>query len=94
MRGEVVLQIGQRIGWLRFSNPIEVVEARALDEVTARFRAIEAAVDGGLYAAGFITYEAAPAFDSALRVRTPSALPLLWFGLYDRVEAIDLPAAP
>ncbi len=94
MRGEVVLQIGQRSGWLRLSNPIEIIDAHALDEVTAGFRAIEAAVDRGLYAAGFITYEAAPAFDSALRVRASSALPLLWFGLYDRIETIDLPAGP
>jgi para-aminobenzoate synthetase/4-amino-4-deoxychorismate lyase len=36
----------------------------------------------GLYAAGYISYEAAPAFDQALVTKSPSNLPLIWFGLY------------
>lgn len=36
-----------------------------------------------LYAAGFISYEAAPAFDEALEVKDVGQFPLIWFGLYD-----------
>ena len=60
-------------------------------------RAAEARVnEQGLYAGGFIAYEAAPAFDRALKVRTPiSGLPLLWLGLYRRPHRhSDLPDGP
>ena len=38
------------------------------------------------HAAGFISYEAAPAFDDALQTKPPDSFPLLWFGLYEDVE--------
>ena len=47
--------------------------------------AVEAAVNAGLYAAGFLSYEAAPAFDDALITRPAGPLPVLWFGLYEHV---------
>jgi para-aminobenzoate synthetase/4-amino-4-deoxychorismate lyase len=43
---------------------------------------IEAAAAAGLHAAGFITYEAAPAFDPAMTTHPRGALPLAWFGLF------------
>ena len=63
---------------------------------------VEAAARRGLYAAGFVTYEAAPAFDPALRVHAPLAaaqtgahLPLAWFGLFaDASPAAPLPRNP
>ena len=42
----------------------------------------------GNAAAGFISYEAAPAFDPAQVTHPQGALPLLWFGIY------DLPTVP
>ncbi len=45
---------------------------------------IEHAVHGeGLWAVGFLAYEAGPAFDPALTARAPGPLPLLWFGLFE-----------
>ena len=35
MRGEVVVQLGGRGGWLRFRDPVEVVAAQSLAEVLA-----------------------------------------------------------
>jgi para-aminobenzoate synthetase/4-amino-4-deoxychorismate lyase len=51
---------------------------------------IEQAVERDrLHAAGFISYEAAPAFDYALKTLTPDTdFPLLWFGLYDAPEEL------
>ncbi len=71
--------------WLVFAAPRRVLEAWRLDEVVPALRAAEEAVAReGLYAAGFIAYEAAPAFDAALTVQVPNArLPLLWMGLFD-----------
>jgi len=70
--------------WLAFDNPIRILSTTNPDEVLPLLHEIEAAVNGQkLYAAGFISYEAAPAFDPALTVRPDhTGFPLLWFGLY------------
>lgn len=52
-------------------------------------RQVEHAAAGGLWAVGFVAYEAAPAFDGDLVVRQSDQshhpeLPLLWFGLWER----------
>lgn len=44
------------------------------------------------YAVGFLSYEAAAAFDSALQTYPPTALPLLWFGLFSQPDIIQPPA--
>lgn len=68
--------------WRLFERPRELVVARHVDEVIPALQKIEAECAKGAYAAGFIAYEAAPAFDLALRTRTDGKFPLLWFGLY------------
>jgi len=71
--------------WLRFSDPVEVLTARTAPEV---FQCLETIEKSGLWAAGFITYEAAGAFDSALKTHAPGSLPLLQFGLFQTFEKI------
>ncbi len=71
---------------LAFHELVEVVSISRADEVMAALRQIEARVNSGLHAAGFLAYEAAPAFDSALVTHGPGTLPLLWFGLYKHTE--------
>ncbi|HEX7315291.1 MAG TPA: aminodeoxychorismate synthase component I [Pyrinomonadaceae bacterium] len=67
-----------------FTNPVEVVSAHTHAEVRPALRRVERAATEGLYAVGFVAYEAAPAFDRALVVKRPSGeLPLLWFGLFE-----------
>ncbi len=54
--------------------------------------AVERAVESGLFAAGLITYEAAPAMDKAFCTHASGALPLVWFGLYAGSQSLkDLP---
>ena len=72
-----------------FTAPAEEISATAPDQVIPALRRIDAAVQNGLHAAGFIAYEAAPAFDSHLRVKNPSAFPLLWFGLFKERHQIQ-----
>ncbi len=67
---------------LRFTQPVEIIEAHTVKEIRPALRAIQTAVDSGFYAAGYVNYEAAPAFDSALAVRDDSKTPLLWFGIF------------
>ena len=66
-----------------FSGYVDVVNAFTLDDVVPALRRVEAATQDGLHAAGFVCYEAAPAFDEAMAVQTPvEGLPLVWFALY------------
>ncbi len=77
-----------RAGQLRFSAPLEILEARSISEVPSLLRHAAGKVAQGNCAAGFLTYEAAPAFDSALRTHPPGDLPLAWFGIYDAPEVL------
>jgi para-aminobenzoate synthetase / 4-amino-4-deoxychorismate lyase len=65
-----------------FQNPQQVIIAQTLDEILPSLQLVQDAVDSGFYAAGFLSYESAPAFDSSYRVREGSRMPLLWFGIF------------
>jgi para-aminobenzoate synthetase/4-amino-4-deoxychorismate lyase len=93
MTTSLILKNDRENSWLQFSEPVEVISTLALDEVVSLFRQIETKVNGGLYAAGYLSYEAAPAFDSALKTQQASGFPLLHFGLYKSPRVIQLPAA-
>jgi para-aminobenzoate synthetase/4-amino-4-deoxychorismate lyase len=74
---------------LRFADDRGVLRADTVDEVRPVLAAVQRAVDDGLHAAGFVAYEAAPAFDPALVTRPPDPrLPLAWFALYARREEV------
>lgn len=74
----------------RFSGEAGGIEAWAPDEVLPALREVEASAAAGLHAAGFVTYEAAPAMDPALAVHAPPpGLPLLRFTLFSRRERIE-----
>jgi para-aminobenzoate synthetase/4-amino-4-deoxychorismate lyase len=74
---------------LRFTKPVKIITACQTAEVIPALSDVCNAVKKGLYAAGFLSYEAAPAFDSAYRIRTNSNMPLLWFGLFAAPEIIE-----
>lgn len=67
--------------WRRFERPVRVVTAHDPGDVREALAEVDRAVRGGLYAAGFVTYEAAGAFGLPVR-DTPPALPLVCFGLF------------
>ncbi len=92
--GTVVCRLpGNESETVIFSSPTEIICAYSLDEVLPCMAQIEQAGYAGRFAAGFISYEAAPAFEPAC---TPSRIehndfPLLWFGIYYQPpESIDL----
>lgn len=69
--------------WQAYRDPEYVVTARNLVDVLPALQTVQNAVEkDGLLAAGFIAYEAAPAFDSAYKTLPQGSLPLLQFGLY------------
>ncbi|MBA7577749.1 hypothetical protein ES708_19604 [subsurface metagenome] len=88
----LVLRDETRGKWLEFTSPCRIMATRRIEEVLSLVRQIEEGVRrDGLYAAGFISYEAAPAFDPSLPARIDEEFPLLWFGLFERVHEITLP---
>src|SRR5689334_2409792 len=92
----VLLHDAARGQWLSFRQPVQVFAAYALKDVLPALRAAEARVEArGLYTAGFLSYEAAPAFDASFQVRPPDPdFPLLWFGLYPPPEVVPPPRPP
>ena len=91
--GLAIVQVDGGTRWLRFSDPVAVVQTQRVEEVQSRLLEVANLVEGQrLHAAGFVSYEAAPAFDAALPARPASDLPLFWFGLYREPEEVQ-PAA-
>jgi para-aminobenzoate synthetase / 4-amino-4-deoxychorismate lyase len=79
--------------WQRFTQPCEIVATERCGEVMDCLRRVEQIVESrGLYAAGFVSYEAAPAFDRALMVRESAGFPLVWFGLFAKMETVPPPS--
>ena len=84
----------------RLVEPVGVVEATHPRDVPGVLEAVEASARRGLWAAGFVAYEAAPGLDPALRVRTRATddpfagLPLAWFALFEGRQETALPEPP
>lgn len=73
---------------MRLDSPIEILHASTLAEVVPTLERAEAAARSGRIAAGFVAYEAAPAFDPALRAHPPGDLPLAWFGVFEHPQIL------
>jgi para-aminobenzoate synthetase/4-amino-4-deoxychorismate lyase len=94
MINNIVIHDASQGRWLHFHDPKHIISAHRVQEIIPALNVIEDMVQRhSLYAAGFLAYEAAPAFDSALAVKQDSSFPLVWFGLYSRPEQLHLPLA-
>jgi len=74
-----------------FGTPRRVLVAHAPHEVRAVLDAAEAAARAGAWCLGYLRYEAAGAFDAALRTH-PADGPLAWFAVFD--HPLPWPDAP
>src|ERR1044072_464969 len=79
-----------------YRDPVEIVTAWRLQDVAPALEHLRKALGSGLHVAGYLTYEAAPAFEPALTA--PGAGDgdqlLLWFGLFcccTMLQAEDIP---
>lgn len=89
----VVLYDAQAHQWLYFQQPVATFVAMHTDEVMPVLEAVQAAVDRqGYYAVGWLSYEAAPAFDPSFVVKADADFPLAWFGVYPTPDRIHLPS--
>ncbi|MDE1980839.1 MAG: aminodeoxychorismate synthase component I [Betaproteobacteria bacterium] len=66
-----------------FSQPKAILTAHQPAEVGPLLEEVDAATRAGAYAAGFVSYECAPAFDPVAQVRPGSPYPLACFGIFD-----------
>ncbi len=81
---KVVLKHAGR--WLHFGQPVRVLRAEAIEQVGPMLKEAE---ESGLFAAGFLSYEAAPAFDHALKTHPAAGFPLLCIGLFHAPEVLE-----
>ena len=84
--------------WVSSSTPIATIRADRLVDVPSALQELDKRVARDrLYAVGFITYEASPAFDSALSTFPEDAtaasqrFPYVYFVLLDRLEPFQFP---
>ena len=84
---------GSHARGLLFHDPVAVLVADRLDEVRPLLDAAETATREGNHAVGFVSYDAAPAFDPAFVVNGRTSLPLAWFGIF-AAPVTHTPALP
>jgi len=68
--------------WLQFERPEDSIVAWTYDQVVPALEAVDAATRAGKWAVGMVSYDAAPAFDSALATLRHDHVPLVAFGIF------------
>jgi para-aminobenzoate synthetase/4-amino-4-deoxychorismate lyase len=69
--------------WLHFTSPVRLYTARSATEAVSTLGDVERACrSDGVWAVGWVSYEAAPGFDPALEVREESSFPKVWFATF------------
>ncbi|WP_432769328.1 MAG: aminodeoxychorismate synthase component I [Sphingopyxis sp.] len=74
-----------------FRDPVDILDANRAADVPALLTALDAARARGLHAAGYLAYEAGKGLAPAWRRASDDdggAMPLGWFGLFERCERI------
>jgi para-aminobenzoate synthetase / 4-amino-4-deoxychorismate lyase len=88
----VILHNASTKQWFCFKTPHQIVTVNKPEAVLPAIRTIEElCIRSRWYAAGFVSYEAAGAFDQALCTHAAGNFPLIWFGLYSEPEIFQLP---
>lgn len=78
-----VREVEGQLQWHGYRRPKHVWTASNVADVLPLMEEVEAAVEFGLHAAGYLAFEAAPAFDPNLQVHPPGDLPLAWWALFE-----------
>ena len=76
-----------------FTKPIKELKTRNLDQVEALLQEVEAYQEQGFYAVGYVSYEAAPAFEKKFAVHSAPLMGeyLLYFTIHEEVETLPFP---
>ena len=76
--------------WILLENPVKVYTATNINMIIPALEQIEDKTKQGYYAAGYLSYEASPAFDAALTVDSHNSFPLLNFGIFNNFQPITI----
>ncbi|ETJ04763.1 MAG: Aminodeoxychorismate synthase, component I [Streptococcus parasanguinis DORA_23_24] len=76
-----------------FTKPIKELKTRDLDQVEALLKEVETYQEAGFYAVGYVSYEAAPAFEKKFAVHQAPLMGeyLLYFTIHEEVETLPFP---
>ena len=95
MAMRVVLYSTEMKGWVAYTRPRHVWRAHEPGRIPHILSELEENVESrGLHGAGFLSYEAGPAFDPAMPGQNADRFPLAWFGLFDPPEPVALVPDP
>jgi para-aminobenzoate synthetase/4-amino-4-deoxychorismate lyase len=83
-----------RLVWLGFVHPTEVVCAETAGDVVPALSRIDAAVASGAWAAGFLAYEAAQGVDACLTTKQTCPVPMVWFGVFREPAVVEAELPP
>lgn len=76
-----------------FTKPIKELKTRNLDQVEDLLKEVETYQEAGFYAVGYVSYEAAPAFEKKFAVYPAPLMGeyLLYFTIHEEVETLPFP---
>ncbi|TGB02782.1 aminodeoxychorismate synthase component I [Halobacillus salinus] len=74
-----------------FTEPLHILTSSTIEGVQQVFQDVDCYLEEGFYVAGYVSYEAAPAFDPALNVHDNPNWPLVWFGVFKEPTRSDVP---
>ena len=76
-----------------FTKPIKELKTRDIDQVEALLKEVETYQEAGFYAVGYVSYEAAPAFEKKFAVHPTPLMGeyLLYFTIHEEVETLPFP---
>ena len=76
-----------------FTKSIKELKTRNLDQVEVLLQEVEAYQEKGFYAVGYVSYEAAPAFEKKFAVHPAPLMGeyLLYFTIHEKVETLPFP---
>ena len=92
---DAIIQTPWQGPWRRFTNPVAILQATTPDDVIACLAEVDGRVHREhLFAAGFVSYEAAGAFGLPVAPAGPGDPPLVCFGLFKPEHVSTLPDLP
>ncbi|WP_228409606.1 aminodeoxychorismate synthase component I [Radiobacillus deserti] len=69
---------------LSFQDPLRIYQTNHVSEIHHIMLQVEKEVDAGYFAAGYVSYEAAPAFLPNSKVYQNTNIPLIWFAIFEK----------
>ena len=83
-------EVGSSPKRLRFADPVAVRRADIVQDVVPLLHEVDRASREGRWCVGFVSYEAASAFDPAFGPPPATVLPLAWFAEFDAQAEVDV----